>query len=282
MRRNYLLFLCLVGVTALTACNTSDDAAIAAAMEDVNAIDEAGLNHLMLDAADPEEAVAYFQRTAAQHPDRIDVLRGLGKSLVRAQRPGDAVGVWQRVVAHPEATNEDSVSLADAMIRDNQWEGAESILNSIPPTHETYDRYRLEAMIADSNQDWDRADSFYATAAELTTQPASVLNNWGYSLLTRGSYAEAEDMFRRALRFDESNFTTKNNLVLARAAQRQYDLPVVRMTQIERAHLLHTMALAAIRQGDLVMGKTLLEDAIATHPQHFDAAVRALEALEAG
>jgi hypothetical protein len=75
-------------------------------------------------------------------------------------------------------------------------------------------------------------------------------------------------------------FTAKNNLVLARGAQRNYALPVVTMTQVERAQLLHTMALTAIKQNDVTIGKSLLNDAINTHPQYFDAAVRALEALE--
>ena len=41
----------------------------------------------------------------------------------------------------------------------------------MPPTHETFKRYRLEAMIADSNKEWDKADSFYETAVGLTTKP---------------------------------------------------------------------------------------------------------------
>ena len=52
------------------------------------------------------------------------------------------------------------------------------------------------------------------------------------------------------------------------------------MTQVERAQLLHTLALTAIKQGDIVTGKSLLQQAIDTHPQHFEAAVRSLEALE--
>jgi hypothetical protein len=70
-------------------------------------------------------------------------------------------------------------------------------------------------------------------------------------------------------------------LVLARAGQRKYDLPVIQMTQIERAELLYSMALAAIKQGDVSVGKSLLNQAIETHPQHFEAASRSLEALDA-
>jgi Flp pilus assembly protein TadD len=136
-------------------------------------------------------------------------------------------------------------------------------------------------MAADSDKNWTKADSFYEIAVGLTTKPASVLNNWGFSKLTRGEHQAAEKLFNEALTYDPSMFTAKNNLVLARAAQRKYDLPVVRMTQMERAELLYSMALAAIKQGDVSVGKGLLQQAIETHPQHFEAATRSLEALDA-
>lgn len=136
-------------------------------------------------------------------------------------------------------------------------------------------------MVADSDKNWKKADSFYEIAAGLTTTPAGVLNNWGFSKLTRGDAAGAEKLFTEALTYDPSLFTAKNNLVLARAAQRKYDLPVIRMTQTERAELLYSMALAAIKQGDISVGKGLLNQAIETHPQYFEAAVRSLNALDA-
>ncbi|KKK84377.1 hypothetical protein LCGC14_2783970, partial [marine sediment metagenome] len=110
---------------------------------------------------------------------------------------------------------------------------------------------------------------------------AGVMNNWGYSKLTRGDYAEAERLFGEAIKYDRDMFTAKNNLVLARGAQRKYDLPVVPMSQIEQAQLLHTMALTAIKQGDVALGRGLLREAVDTHPQHFEAAARSLAALEA-
>jgi len=85
----------------------------------------------------------------------------------------------------------------------------------------------------------------------------------------------------QAITFDDGLFTAKNNLVMARGAQRKYDLPVVPMSQTEKAELLYTLALTAIKKGDVAVGKALLQDAISTHPQHFEAAVRSLAALEA-
>ncbi len=284
MRRARLLIICFGGIVALSACGGGgpSDAEVEQAIKDVNVIDESNLNDVMLQVADPNEAVTYFQRTIAQNPDRIDLHRGLAKSLVRANKPTAAAAAWNKVTSLPGATSEDRVNYADALIRANKWDDAEDQLDRIPPTHETFKRYRLEAMIADSNKEWKKADSFYEVAVGLTTTPSGTLNNWGFSKLTRGDYPGAEQLFAEALSYDSNMFTAKNNLVLARAAQRKYEMPVIQMTQIERAQLIHTAALSAIKQGDVNTGKALLAEAIDTHPQYFDAAVRSLEALENG
>ncbi|MEL7179765.1 MAG: tetratricopeptide repeat protein [Pseudomonadota bacterium] len=279
MRHPIFLTLCAAAI-GLSACEQSGEEQVERALADINVVDESNLNDVMLTVGDPDEAVRYFANANANDPGRIDLQRGLAKSLVRAKRPNDAVQAWQVVVANEEATNTDRVDLADAFIRANAWDDAAATLNTIPPTHETFNRYRLEAMVADSRQQWDKADSFYETAVGLTTRPATVYNNWGFSKLTRGQYGEAERLFTDALRFNSNMFTAKNNLVLARGAQRNYTIPVVPMTQVERAQLMHTMALAAIKQNDVTIGKSLLNDAINTHPRYFEEAVRALEALE--
>lgn len=281
MRYTIVLSLCLGGAVALSGCDQFDKEEVERSVAGVNVIDQSNLNDVMITAADPEEGVAYFSRSLAQEPDRVDLKRGLAKSLVRAKRPSEASKVWTEVVDSSEGTADDKVELADALIRAGDWSKAEDVLDTIPPTHESYDRYRLEAMVADADEDWSRADSFYETAVGLTTQPANTLNNWGFSKLTRGDYTGAEKLFMEALSYDGSMFTAKNNLVMARGAQRKYDIPPIEMTQIERAQLVYTMALAAIKRGDVTMGKTLLEEAVETHPQHFDEAVRALRALDA-
>lgn len=281
MRHPLLVSLCLTGLVALSACGKSPGDEVERAFQDVNVVDESNLNEVMLNSSDPNEAVAYFQRTLNEKPDRIDLMRGLGTSLVRAKRNTEAVTIWTKAVEHKDATNEDRVNLADALIRNNDWKRADQVLDSTPPTYETFKRYRLEAMIADSNKEWNKSDSFYEIAVGLTTQPASVMNNWGYSKLSRGDYPGAERLFTDAVRQDPSLFTAKNNLVMARAAQGNYSMPVLPVTQSERAQLLYTLGLSAVKRGDVAIGKGLLRDAIDTHPQHFEDAVRSLRALEA-
>ena len=282
MRHPIFITLLAGSVHLLVGCEGSSQASVTRAIDSVTSVDQQNLADLMLSAGSPEEAVAYFSAQIEQDPNNIRNLRGLARSLVRAGRVSEAVPVWRNIIAHPDSELDDNVMLADAQIRANDWAQAEQTLNAIPPTHETFDRYRLEAMIADSKNQWDRADHFYETAAGLTTRPSGVFNNWGFSKLTRGNPREAERMFMEALKHDPDLFTAKNNLALARAGQGNYSLPMVRMTQQERAILLYTMAIAAVRKGDVTIGRTLLEEAIDTHPQHYDEAVRALRALDSG
>ena len=281
MRHTVRLALCLIGTVGLTACQqgvsrNQADRAVADAAE----IDQSNLSDIMLSVADPVEAVNYFRNALTVSPDRIDLKRGLAKSLARARLYAEAKTVLTGILALPEATHEDRLMLVDVMIRDNDWAGAEAELAKIPPTVETYERYRLEALVADSKRNWTKADSFYEIAVGLTSKPQGVLNNWGFSKLTRGDAAGAEKLFIQALTYDPTMFTAKNNLVLARAAQRKYTLPVINMTQDERAQLLYTAGLAAVKQGDIANGKQLLQQAIDTSPTYFEAASRSLNALE--
>lgn len=282
MRHPGLIALLLGSAFFVSACEGSKQDSVSRAIDSVIDVDNQNMADLMLSAGNPEEAVSYFQAQVERDTSHLGNQRGLSRSLVRAGRVSDAVPVWKTVADHPDATHDDRVMLADALVRANRWDEAERTLNAIPPTHESFDRYRLEAIIADSKQQWQKADHFYETAAGLTTRPAGVLNNWGYSKLTRGAPRDAEALFAQALQHDPDMFTAKNNMALARAAQGNYSLPMVRMTQQERAMMLHTMAIAAIRKGDTNVGRTMLSEAIETHPQHFDEAVRALRALEGG
>ena len=271
----------MVASVALTACGALDNSS-KESLDPVNVVDASDLNDIMLTVADPNEAVEYFRTALTREPDRIEFKRGLAVSLVRAKRATEAVQVFDSFVDDKKATHQDRVDYADALIRSNDWKSAETQLNKVPPTVETFKRYRLEAMIADSKKQWKKADSFYETAVGLTTTPASTYNNWGYSKLTRGDHKGAEELFVTAITADRKLFTSKNNLVLARAAQKNYKLPLIPMTEEEKAQLLYTAALSAIKNGDKAIGQGLLEEAVDTHPRHFDAAVRSLEALKQG
>ncbi len=281
MRHPNLVILCLLGTGLLAGCQQGVSRAQAdRAVAEAQAVDQSNLTDIMLTVADPMEAVNYFKNALTVSPDKIDLKRGLARSQSRAGLYAEATGTLGDILSTPEANDDDRLALADVLIRSNEWTKAEGVLNTIPPTVETYERYRLEAMVADSKKDWKKADSFYSVAVGLTRKPQSILNNWGFSKLTRGDGPGAEKLFLQALTYDSTMFTAKNNLVMSRALQRKYELPVIAMTQDEKAKLLYTAGLSAVKQGDTTTGKRLLQQAVDTAPTYFEEAARSLAALE--
>ena len=247
---------------------------------DLDVIEATQQTDIMLTLAEPGEAVNYFRRKMAEKPEDPTYVRGLAISLNRAKKPQEAALVYQKLNDSGQATDGDRLAHAKTLIQTGAIPEAEGILNSIPPTVETYDRYLLEAIVADNNKDWDRADSFYETARGLTTRPAPVLNNWGMSKLARGDFESASNFFQEAITFDPELFSAKNNLVTARARKKNYRLPVIPMSELEEAQLLYNAGIIAVRQGDVDIGRGLFELAIETHPQHFPEASSALGSLQ--
>jgi hypothetical protein len=162
-----------VAVIGLTAC--SDGVDVDRAVDPLNVIDQTNLSDVMLNAASPDEAVAYFQRTLERTARSYRHQARVGRQpRARRAAPPRRCRFGREIVADPRATSEDRMKYADALIRNGDWDAAEAQLDMIPPTLESFERYRLEAMVADSNREWDRAESFYETAVGLTTRPAGV------------------------------------------------------------------------------------------------------------
>ena len=263
----------------LAGCTEMTDAEKNADLGPVNAIDATGLNDIMLNLADPAEAVTFFRDSLAQNPDRIDLKKGYAQALTQNKQYAEAALIYEQLIDAGEADSEDRLNYADALVRNGAWEEAREQLNAIPPTIETFDRYFLEALVADHYKEWEKADNFYDIARGLTTRPAQVLNNWGISKLDRGKYKEAEKLFKQAIAADSTMFTAKNNLVITLGKRGVYRLPVIPMNDKERAILLYNLAREAIRNGDVDVARGLLADAIDIHPQHFAPAVSLLESL---
>ena len=84
MRHPMILAFATTAVLGLAACGDRGEAEVDRALEDLNVIDESGLNDVMIQAADPAEAVDYFRRSIANDPGRVDLERGLAESLSSA------------------------------------------------------------------------------------------------------------------------------------------------------------------------------------------------------
>jgi predicted Zn-dependent protease len=109
MRHPVFVVTCLAGAMALSGCMAPKNGEVNRAFRDVNVVDESNLNDIMLTVGDPNEAVTYFQRSLADNPDRIDLMRGLAQSLVKAKRATEGASAWARVVDHKDSTANDRV-----------------------------------------------------------------------------------------------------------------------------------------------------------------------------
>ena len=243
-------------------------------------IDAANLNDLLLAAGDAEESVQYFQAALAQEPNRADFRRGLAISLSRAKRYPESARVFQELVTLGQDTPEDRVNYAFVAARLQRWDDVRAVVNELPPGVETSRRYMVVAMLADHDQNWALSDQSYARAETLATNPAGVINNWGVSRMSRKDLTGAEATFERALSFDSRLFSAKNNLAISRGLQGNFELPIVPMTEKEKAIILNNLGLIAVRRGDKDIAKGLFAAAVDAHPQHYAAAADRLAALE--
>ncbi|NNU81249.1 hypothetical protein HMH01_12460 [Halovulum dunhuangense] len=281
IRTSHLKKVAVLAALSVAACSDgSAEREAIQSLDSLNVIDENNLTSVMLNFADPDQAVLYFQNSLAKEPDRVDFQQGFALALMRAKRPAEAVLAFRALDEAGNMTADDRLKYAEALIQTGEWAPGKAQLDQIPPTLETYDRYRLEAMVADNSKQWARADAYYEQARNMTTRPASIFNNWGISKLARGDRTGAEEMFTRAISYDSKMFNAKNNLAISRASRRVYDLPIVPLTAVEQAELLHNIALQAIRNGDVEVGRGLLEEAVERHPRHFPEAADKLAALE--
>lgn len=272
---------CLVPALLIMACaNEFDEPVAGVEIGPANVIDAANLNELMLTVSDPEDGVAYFQNALGQNPERLDLKRGYALSLARARRHAEAARIFGELSVTPAADDILRIEYAHSLARLERWDEAEEQMILVSPWRETARRYLIVAMLADQRSQWDQSDRAYEQARQLSTNPANVLNNWGVSQMSRGSYSQAQRSFEEAIAYNPKLFNAKNNLAVSRALQGDYRLPIVTVNEVERATLLHNIAVIALRRGDREQAKGLLTMAMEAHPRHYSAAAEKLAALE--
>ncbi|QIE57219.1 tetratricopeptide repeat protein [Pikeienuella piscinae] len=249
--------------------------------EGVNVIDESSLNDLMLTLSDPEDAIAYFQRALTEEPGRAEFRRGYALALARARRHEEAVRAFEELDQEGLATDRTLIEEAHSLARLKRWEDAEAVMDRVSGSAGGPRRHLIEAMLADQRGDWAAADAEYERARRGAANPATILNNWGVSRMSRGEFRAAEKTFEEALSYDPQLFNAKNNLAVSRALRGEYRLPLVAMSEEERAIVLHNIGVIALRRGDREQAKGLFTMAVAAHPRYYPEAAEKLAALSA-
>lgn len=270
-----LLLSGCAGVAPSGAANTAGDRSAPPQMP----FDSQSLGDIMLSVGGADEAVAFFRDALAADPDNDALRHGLARALGRNRAHAEARLIWAGLDGRGALEPRDRIDYAVSLAHLGQWEAAEAQLAQLPPGADSARAAMAAGLIADQRADWGAADAAYARARALSAQPAGPLNNWGVSLMARGDFAAAEARFEEALSYEPNLFSAKNNLTLAYGLQRRYRLPLVPLTEEERAILLHNLGVVALRRGDVEVGRTLLEQSLAAHPQHYAPAADKLSAL---
>ncbi|MEL7465872.1 MAG: tetratricopeptide repeat protein [Pseudomonadota bacterium] len=274
-----------IGLAALLAAGCAapfdEETEVSDPGADVDVIDSANLGALMLTLSDPEDAVSYFQQALDREPDRLDLKRGYALSLARARRYNDAVRLFEELERDGASDDAIRVEHAHALARLERWTEAENQMALVSGAQQSPRRHLIDAMLADHRADWPGADGAYERARALSPNPATILNNWGVSRMSRGEYDAAQKTFEEAIAHNPRLFSIKNNLAVSRALQGEYRLPLVTMSEEERATMLHNVGVIALRRGDGEQAKGLFTMAVETHPRYYAAAAEKLAALEA-
>lgn len=243
-------------------------------------IDEADLSQLLLQAGDPQSAINYFERALAREPERADFRRNLAKSYARAKRYPESARLYQELMALDQDRPEDVLDYAFVSVRLDDWDNAAALSTQLPQSIDIPRRHMLDAMVADQSGDWEAADASYAKAEKLSPNPSEILNNWGVSLMSRGELDEAEGVLKRAVSYDSTVFSAKNNLAITRGLQGDYRLPIVPMNSEERAIISYNLGVIALRKGDKRTARGLFASAVDTHPRHYQQAADQLAQLD--
>lgn len=273
----------LLAALALCACAGAMDEPPQLSGDDqpVNVIDASSLNELMLTVSDPEDAVSYFQRALNEEPGRVDYQRGYALALARARRYAEAAEQFEALEREGAADDQIRIEHAHSLARLQRWPEADAQMAQVSASADSARRYLIDAMLADQRGDWSAADIAYEQARRHSANPARILNNWGVSKMSRGEPEAAAKTFEEALSFDPRLFNAKNNLAVARALKGEYRLPLVSMTEEERAIMLHNIGVIALRRGDVREAKGLFTMSVAAHPRYYAEAAEKLAALEA-
>lgn len=141
--------------------------------------------------------------------------------------------------------------------------------------------WNLCGAISDRDGRFDRADQCYGEAQRLAPGRAEVRNNRGWSVLLRGRWSEAADLFRAALATAPDNVRIRRNLELAEAAVAS-DLPLRRAGEsaADYAARLNDAGVIAAAAGDSRRARAALANALTERPEWSERTARNLSEIE--
>lgn len=185
-----------------------------------------------------EPAIQAFRLAGSSPAYSQAAMEGEGLALIQMKRPEARALLTQAVARNPEAWR--------------AW-------NALGVDH-------------DQRQNWAEAELAYGHAIRSAPNPATALNNRGYSRLLQGRLDAAAADFVAALEKQPDLAAARANLRLTLALQGDYDRAVDGASERDRAALLNNAGLAAGARGDFAAAEALLQKAMASKAEFYQRA----------
>lgn len=234
-----------------------------------------GQIHLHLNNLDLAQAA--FERALNKAPDDIESLTGLGKIHLRQKQRELAQSYLMRAVdvdqkrfkplLHPKSVPEET---GESSMK------AESVAEiSTKPVlrvdrQSPYTVYNNLGVLADLENRFEEAQSYYQLAIKIQPASPSAYNNLGYSYYLAGNWPEAELYYHRAIEQDANFSQTWYNIGLLYVRMEKYEMATDTFARLmKEPEAYNTVGYLCMTSGKYLIAERYLEKAISASPVYF-------------
>lgn len=227
----------------------------------------------LISSGNAERAYQEMQAASQLNPGAPQIHLGLGVALSTLQQPDAAINEFQTVLK----TEPKSIPALDGISKELIWErrysAAIDVLQDAPPD----EVLQLDLAIAyRKNGEPDNATHILSVMINENPANAQAHLNLGVVYAQRAQYHEAAREFQEALHLDPTNDVVRVSYVKALINELQYPtaLPVIQDYLYRKAHDFDALELTGevdCGLGNYAEAETLLQQAVAINPDHYNA-----------
>lgn len=206
---------------------------------------ERGNNHL---------AELAYADVLQNQPDNLAALTEMGLLQLALQRPASARDMLDKALAVDQRRQADAGESGSLRV----------------DTQSPLRLYNGLGVMADLDNDFAKAASFYRLAQQIDPRSPVVANSQAYSLYLSGKWSEAEAQYRRGLSFDGRYEPLWRNYGLLLARMGRYEEALSSFEQVEsRAAASNDVGYVCLIEGRLDAAEQFFQSAIDQSPAHY-------------
>lgn len=191
------------------------------------------------------------------------------------------MGLLQLALRRPDSARE---LLGKALAEDQKRLGG--VVSHDPVTLKVDQKSPLKVynglgVLADLDNDFDRAGAFYRLAQQIEPRSALVANSQAYSFYLAGRWSEAETQYRQGISYDSRYEPLWRNYGMLLARMGRYEEALSAFEQVEsRAEASNDVGYICMIEGKLDEAEQFFQSAIDQSPSHYEMAWENLQRIE--